>query len=858
MFSFITEDGVFTPNRMPQGATDSALHFQGEMQKVLAPLIPHSALVWVDDVILFAPTVEEFVRVLGQFFSLGAGARLKLNMAKSKLFEVKVLWCGRIISSAGVRHDPARVDALSTLPLPATVADLQYFVCASNWLQDSLPDYARKIAPLQAKLGAEKMRVGGRGRNALAVATVWTEPEQAAYEDVLSLVRASALMASPDPDAELLVFTDASLNGYSIVVTQVVDWDPTLLVTKQRHEMIICKGGTFKKNELNWTIVEKEAYPIVKACHDLEYLLLRPKGFRLYCDHANLVYIFAPHDALKKHVRDRLQRWAMRLCGLHYVIEHIAGEDNLWMDIVSRWHTREAVNVAAVQTRSRRTVPVTALSQLRPLSDEQFVFPTVDEIREAQQAAGRERSRLRVTLEEEGGVAMVDGRPRIPNAATDLLARLFVVAHTGLHGHRGQEPMVSVLQQRFFIGHLHAKVSKFVSGCLLCKHVKGPHIISRPYGPTLTAQRRNEALHWDFLFLGNGYGETAYLLVAKDALTHYCELFPCSVPTSFVAAETLSMWCARYGIPEMLMSDQGAHFRNEVVKHLRARLKVEQVFSPVYTPWLNGTVERLNKDVLQVVRALLMEYALDTHEWPYLLPALQANLNHTPVQSLGGHSPVELFTGLPASSPLDTVVSHRADADPLLVVDFACVGEQLESLRNSLHEMHKEVLDTKERKRLQDMATHKGSVVNFDVGDFVLWSRIDQRLPNNKLLGQWVGPFKVIEAKPHSFVIQHLISGREYDVHVSRLKFYADAELNQTEELLELVSSQGMMLGVEAICDHLFNHTLERWELLVSWMGLQAIENSWEPLTTLLQDVPSKVREYAIACEDDDLLQQVE
>jgi len=36
MFSFITEDGVFTPNRVPQGATDSALHFLGEMQKVLA------------------------------------------------------------------------------------------------------------------------------------------------------------------------------------------------------------------------------------------------------------------------------------------------------------------------------------------------------------------------------------------------------------------------------------------------------------------------------------------------------------------------------------------------------------------------------------------------------------------------------------------------------------------------------------------------------------------------------------------------------------------------------------------------------------------------------------------------------
>jgi hypothetical protein len=61
---------------------------------------------------------------------------------------------------------------------------------------------------------------------------------------------------------------------------------------------------------------------------------------------------------------------------------------------------------------------------------------------------------------------------------------------------------------------------------------------------------------------------------------------------------------------------------------------------------------KLNKDVLQVLRVLLLEYDLDFHEWPYLLPVLQGNLNHTSLQSLGGHSPVELFTGLPGFVPV--------------------------------------------------------------------------------------------------------------------------------------------------------------------------------------------------------------
>lgn len=255
-------------------------------------------------------------------------------------------------------------------------------------------------------------------------------------------------------------------------------------------------------------------------------------------------------------------------------------------------------------------------------------------------------------------------------------------------------------------------------------------------------------------------------------------------------------------------------------------MKIEQEFSPVYSPWINGTVKRLNKDVLQVLRSLLLEYDLDFHEWPYLLPVLLGNLNHTPLRSLGGHSPVELFTGLPTSSQLDAVVGRRDEVDFVLEIDLNVVDEKLETLRQSLHGMHKDVLDEKERRRLQDMPAHKGSVVNFDVGDYVLWSRIDQRLPDNKLLGQWLGPFKITEAKPHSFMIQHLITGREYDVHASRLQFYADSDLNQTEELLELVSRQGMVLGVDSIRNHRLNSERKRWELLVSWVGLQAIEDS--------------------------------
>jgi hypothetical protein len=103
--SFMTDEGLYTPTWVPQGAMDSAHHFQGQTQRVLAELIP-------DNVLLYAKTMDEFIDVLLRFFLLLHRHNLKLNAKKSSLFELQVVWCGRVISGQGIRHDPSRISAL--------------------------------------------------------------------------------------------------------------------------------------------------------------------------------------------------------------------------------------------------------------------------------------------------------------------------------------------------------------------------------------------------------------------------------------------------------------------------------------------------------------------------------------------------------------------------------------------------------------------------------------------------------------------------------------------------------------------------------------------------------------------------
>ncbi|ETL41476.1 hypothetical protein L916_07559 [Phytophthora nicotianae] len=115
---------------------------------------------------------------------------------------------------------------------------------------------------------------------------------------------------------------------------------------------------------------------------------------------------------------------------------------------------------------------------------------------------------------------MIAGCLGVPNATKYLLARIFVVAHCGSQGHRGQEPMIATIKRLFYISQLSEKVVKFVQECLPCKHVKGPRLLPLPYGPLLTTTKRNEAVHLDFLCCGPGFGDTAYLLVTNDELAH--------------------------------------------------------------------------------------------------------------------------------------------------------------------------------------------------------------------------------------------------------------------------------------------------------------------------------------------------
>ncbi len=106
-YSFMTPFGVFSPNRLPQGSSDAPLYFQGCVQEAFADLIKEGkVVVWIDDIMGFAKTWDEYIDLLRRVFAQCVKYGLKLHIKKTEIGCEETTYCGRIINRHGVKMNP--------------------------------------------------------------------------------------------------------------------------------------------------------------------------------------------------------------------------------------------------------------------------------------------------------------------------------------------------------------------------------------------------------------------------------------------------------------------------------------------------------------------------------------------------------------------------------------------------------------------------------------------------------------------------------------------------------------------------------------------------------------------------------
>lgn len=312
--SFITPEGVFTPTRILYGFTNAVAHVESTVSEICIP-IRDQMLKWIDDMLLHCNNAQQLRHILQQFFDICRTYNIKLHAKKCCFFLQEVAWYGRLISKDGMRLDPARTDALTTMPPPTTAAQLQQFVCAANWMRMAIPQFNQIVEPLTALLEDVYRISGKRTRRSIQkiplTDTTWCDNHLQAFEALKHGIGAAVTLAHPSSTKQLCLFTDASEYHWSAILTQIPSADINRPVPDQHHEPLAFLSGSFKGSPLRWSTIEKESYAIISAIRRLDYILARPEGFLIFTDHKHLTFILHPTSlvpTMPRHVMHKLQR----------------------------------------------------------------------------------------------------------------------------------------------------------------------------------------------------------------------------------------------------------------------------------------------------------------------------------------------------------------------------------------------------------------------------------------------------------------------------------------------------------------------------------------------------------------------
>ena len=469
-FVIMTPRGLFRFKRVPMGYTNSATWFQHVIcDEVLAGLVYKICLVYLDDILIFGKTPEEFFNRLKIVLSRCQVFGLKVNLVKSSLFLRQVVWCGRLFSEQGMQANPKMVKSILAAEMPTTARELQQFYHAMNWLRATIPNFAQIAAPLHDLLEEIYIKAGRRTAKALLKIQLenWSQIHIDAVKNLKEALLESSVKAYPKPDYDRHILMDASEDGWSLLITQTPPGEELVEIEEKSHEMLLCLSGRFKKNQYHWHITSKEAYPLYKAIREAGYLMhMTDKFLNVYTDHRNLLYIFNPGNfdfTVKRYTVERLMRWSLEFQSVRYVIHHISGEKNVLADFFSRKAIKHPVII--------RKAKVATLQVIQPsepwLLESREIFrahrvqafldsdlwPSRDQLVHYQLLATSYHPPVTEEqigfLRSEGRLIQMEDRIVIPAGALSLIARLIVIAHCAV-GHKGNLATYTVLNTRFY------------------------------------------------------------------------------------------------------------------------------------------------------------------------------------------------------------------------------------------------------------------------------------------------------------------------------------------------------------------------------------------------------------------------
>lgn len=704
MTAFRTEDGLFQFKRMPFGLTNAPASFQRMMNALVAGLKGLHLQVFIDDVCIATKNWAEHISTLDKFLKVVIKSNLKLKASKCIFGAAKIVFLGHEISKQGIRQDPDKLKAIEKLPQPTNPKEVQRVMGLLNYYRKFVPNFAILAEPL-TRLTRKNVEFK------------WTNEQEIAFRKLINCLLNNATLAHYNHVDPLLLKTDASKKGVAGMLLQKQDGE---------WKIVTCCSRRLSSAETNYGITDLEGLAVIYSTQKLKPYLLG-KQFKIILDHCALCVLNkrTPHSS-------RLRRWAILLSEFDFEIIYTKG--NLHQDI-------DCLSRAPVNDENDNHLDKVVYAIFSPRDNRSWVrsYEKDDESKLIYEQAKSNSNSYKLV----NNIIYYGNKLFVPK---DKRNEIMAEGHdNNTSGHGG----ILATQKRlesYYWPDMVVNISDYVKSCHVCQVRKVER--SKPSGEMrhFITTRPFQLVAIDTLGpVGSSLKGKTYIIVAIDVFTKFMETKALVSVKADECAEFLIDYCARFGPPEHILTDNATQFDNKIVKDVLKLFGIKHRTATPEHSQSNAPVERAISTLQEKIAiALANEQTKDN--WDVVLPVITQAINST-YHTSTKHTPYELVFG--RKLPL---ISNLA-IEQTTVRDL-----HLQLIQSQLKQFHEEALSNQLDANVNSRKYFNSKEVEFNIGDLCMSKEVSRR--NSKFGSRYKGPYKIIARNNDVYKIESLANNK--------------------------------------------------------------------------------------------------